>query len=287
MNHKDGQLKNPAVTIVTVVFNDVKNLEKTMLSVLDQTFLDFEYIVIDGGSTDGTVDIIKKYAHRLAFWVSEKDKGIYDAMNKAIEKAQGSWINFMNSGDYFFDNTVLENIFSTSKYDGVDVLYGGFIGNFNGRSVLCSAPLNVKANFWKGMPICHNSTFVRTHIMQQFKFDTNFKVSADGDFISHCAAIGHVFERVDVIVFRVGTLGFSNANWLTARLENWSIARGYFPGVRTDFFHAQALVREVLFRAIKYITSLVGLYQVARFIYRKTIQKKAAFLPKGVLPFQE
>lgn len=104
-------MENLKVTVITVVRNDVQHIEQTMLSVLNQTYSNIEYIIIDGGSTDGTVDIIKKYADRLAYWISEPDGGIYPAMNKGLKQASGDWVNFMNSGDVFSDDKVLENVF--------------------------------------------------------------------------------------------------------------------------------------------------------------------------------
>lgn len=95
-------MDNPLISVVTVAYNAVTTIEKTILSVINQTYPNVEYIIIDGGSTDGTVEIIKKYANKLAYWVSEPDNGIYDAMNKGAKVATGEWINFMNCGDSFF-----------------------------------------------------------------------------------------------------------------------------------------------------------------------------------------
>lgn len=110
------------ITVVTVCFNAEKVLEQTMLSVLSQTYKDIEYLVIDGGSKDGTLDIIKKYSDKVK-WISEPDKGIYDAMNKAIKMASGEWINFMNAGDCFDSIDVLENVFSKEYPEEVNFLY--------------------------------------------------------------------------------------------------------------------------------------------------------------------
>lgn len=94
---------NPLISVVTVSYNAVGTIEQTLLSVINQTYPNIEYIIIDGGSTDGTVDIIKKYADEIVYWISEPDKGIYDAMNKGIKKANGEWINFINAGDSYYD----------------------------------------------------------------------------------------------------------------------------------------------------------------------------------------
>ena len=115
------------VTVVTVVFNDVAHIENTMLSVIGQTYKKIEYIVIDGKSNDGTTSLIRQYSDRIATWISEPDKGIYDAMNKGLALASGDYVIFMNSGDEFMDNAVLEHVFdSISGYP--DVIYGHTIG---------------------------------------------------------------------------------------------------------------------------------------------------------------
>lgn len=102
----------PKISIITIVYNDAKGLERTIKSVINQTFTDYEYIIIDGGSTDETIKVIKKYENRITKWISEHDKGIYDAMNKGIKMANGEWISMMNAGDIFADNHVLMQVFS-------------------------------------------------------------------------------------------------------------------------------------------------------------------------------
>ena len=111
------------VTIITISYNAVLGIERTINSVITQTYSNLQYIIIDGGSTDGTVDIIKKYADKIDYWVSEPDSGIYYAMNKGIAIADGDWINFMNAGDYFVDRNVIEQIFQHNIECTDNVIY--------------------------------------------------------------------------------------------------------------------------------------------------------------------
>ena len=100
--------KPALVSVITVAYNEETTIEKTILSVVTQNYSPIEYIIIDGGSTDVTVDIIRKYESHITYWISEKDEGIYDAMNKGLKYASGEWSIFMNSGDWFYDETVIE-----------------------------------------------------------------------------------------------------------------------------------------------------------------------------------
>lgn len=112
----------PSIALITVVYNNIKGIEKTISSVLSQTYPSIEYIIIDGGSTDGTVDIIKKYESYITYWHSEPDKGIYDAMNKGINIARSDYVMFLNSGDDFFENNSLEKIVQANRED-YDIVY--------------------------------------------------------------------------------------------------------------------------------------------------------------------
>lgn len=168
------------ISVVTVCYNAVQTLEKTMLSVLNQTYPDVEYIIIDGGSTDGTVDIIKKYADRLAYWVSEPDKGIYDAMNKGIKVATGEWINFMNAGDTFYEYNTITKV-SRYLYSKVaDIVYGATnaIRKY-GEIVQYPSQLN---QIKKHMIFCHQASFVRVHLMKENEFDLHYKIASDYKF---------------------------------------------------------------------------------------------------------
>jgi glycosyltransferase involved in cell wall biosynthesis len=118
-----GQIKKPLLSVVTVVYNGQAFIEHTIQSVLQQEFSDFEYIIIDGGSTDETINIIKKYEDKIDYWISEPDNGIYDAMNKAVKIAKGQWLNFLNAGDRFVNNSVLKESFAQKISDKIDLIY--------------------------------------------------------------------------------------------------------------------------------------------------------------------
>lgn len=187
---------SPKISVVTVTYNSAATLEKTILSVLNQTYPNIEYIIIDGGSTDGTVDIIEKYADRLTYWVSEPDKGIYDAMNKGIDAATGDYINFMNADDTFYDNEVIKKIFST-EYDD-DVIYGKTLKitpNYTYIEKNRSIPfLN------EGMAFGHQASFSKTELMKKIKFDLKYKSAADYDFFHTVMKKNGSFREVPFIV---------------------------------------------------------------------------------------
>lgn len=151
-----------------------------MQSVLEQDFDDIEYIVIDGGSTDGTKEIIERYSDKLSYWCSEKDAGIYDAMNKGIKHATGEWINFMNSGDCFASTDTLSKIMNTAVASSVKIIYGDVI------KVFAESCEEVKATSLKNMsykmPFCHQSCIIHADIQRDFLYDTSFKIAADYNF---------------------------------------------------------------------------------------------------------
>jgi glycosyltransferase involved in cell wall biosynthesis len=175
-------MENPLISIITVVYNGASTLEQTMLSVINQTYKNIEYIIIDGCSTDGTIDIIKKYEDRLVYWVSESDKGIYDAMNKGINKATGNIIGIINSGDSY-ENNAIENIVAQSiKNKDIGVFHGLLrIYDENGKFECILGQHS--SHLAKGM-IEHPTCFVNRNIYDRYGlFDIQYKSAADYDFM--------------------------------------------------------------------------------------------------------
>ena len=188
----------PLISIVTVSYNAVSTIEQTILSVINQTYSDIEYIVIDGGSKDGTVDLIKKYADKITYWISESDNGIYDAMNKGIKIASGEWINFMNCGDFFYDNDVISKIFNCDVKRNSDVIYGKRILSFADRKFI-QDPKRLD-EFENDFPIFHQSVFVLTKLMKINNFNCNYKICADYNFFYILWKNKCKFEFADLII---------------------------------------------------------------------------------------
>ncbi|MDE7351116.1 MAG: glycosyltransferase [Muribaculaceae bacterium] len=182
------------ISVVTVCFNAVALIENTIKSVVNQTYGDMEYIVIDGHSTDGTADIIRLYDDRIAYWISEPDKGIYDAMNKGIAAANGDYIIFMNAGDTFADKNVLSSVAST--LGNHTVVSGRWNRCYADGTVKAAAPKSLNA-FSVQMPICHQATFIRLPYHKDHLFDTSFRLSADYNFFYDAWRHGETFLYID------------------------------------------------------------------------------------------
>jgi glycosyltransferase involved in cell wall biosynthesis len=176
----------PVVTVITVVYNGEETLEGTVLSVINQTYQNIEYIVVDGASKDGTLEIIKKYQDGIDFWISEEDRGIYDAMNKGIDLSHGDWINFMNAGDYFYSSETVAGFIRTNP-DRNAHYYGDNIYFMRDISWVFSAGLRRKTDFLKHNAFSHQAVFYSLNLMREAgKYDTALKISADFDMTLRC-----------------------------------------------------------------------------------------------------
>lgn len=170
--------KYPLVTIITVSYNAIDSIEETILNVINQSYPNIEYIIIDGGSTDGTVDVIKKYAYKISYWISEPDRGIYDAMNKGIKLTTGEWINFMNAGDSFYSLDTISNI-SMYFNEDYNLVYGKTNMCFAHGTFIRDCSLRTTSN---PMPFVHQSSFCRTELLKKHPFSLNYRYAADYDF---------------------------------------------------------------------------------------------------------
>ena len=196
---KDSTPLTPLVSIVTVTFNAEQFLEQALDSILNQTYGNFELIVIDGGSIDRTIDIIRQRDDVIDFWVSEKDLGIYDAMNKGLRLARGRWIGFKNADDWYVSNAI-ENLVQATLLNEAEVFYG------NSYSVLNESPLEVSPFFTDhntlgiGPGIDHRSVFFLTEFHNKIPFDLSFKLAADFDVFCRMREYGAKFFHLDSFI---------------------------------------------------------------------------------------
>jgi glycosyltransferase involved in cell wall biosynthesis len=208
-------IKRPLVSIVTVVFNSEKIVEGTLLSVLEQSYQNYEYIVIDGGSSDNTLNIIKKYSDSIQTLVSEKDFGIYDAMNKSIQHIKGEYVCFMNAGDYFYNKYVLKNIFE-NDIDG-DVIYGDVEILYNDFAIVKKA--GRPGLLWSGMQFSHQSAFVKSSFLRLTPFNVKNKISADLEFFYAMYLSERSFNYTNTVISQVTIGGVSERNRLRTKVS--------------------------------------------------------------------
>lgn len=192
-------------SIITVVYNDKEGLVKTIKSVLSQSFLDFEYIVIDGASTDGTIDFIRQYESGIKKWITEPDKGIYDAMNKGIFMASGEWIIFMNAGDEFVSDHTLQEVIDHIKDDNLEnfgVIYGDciFVTSIAEKYGKAWNPFFKQKKYIPEKGFCHQSSFVRNELAKNNNFDLKYKICGDFYMMWNIYKQGYMFKHVPMAI---------------------------------------------------------------------------------------
>lgn len=229
MSSAKGLDINMKMSIITVVYNGAEVLEKTICSVIEQNRVDIEYIIIDGGSTDGTIDIIEKYENRISYWKSEKDDGIYDAMNKGIEQASGDVIAFINSGDWY-EEDVLKKVLSYIETDNADILACG-INMIRDRKVVGNRiPKSNRflENISIGMPCCHQGIFAKSKWLKgKYNFNTKYKIVADYDWLLRCYYEGAKIKCANIVAANYDIEGFSaqNQRMLAEEFKDCSLDR--------------------------------------------------------------
>ncbi len=214
------------ISIVSIAYNDCKGLRKTIESVISQTCNNYEYIIIDGGSKDNTLEVIKEYEPHIDYWVSEPDKGIYNAMNKGLKVCTGEWVLFLNSGDVFASEDVLESIkFSNYGFE-VAAIYGRYKCYTRYDEIVLK---NVDHPFYaskkkiKGMGFSHQSVFTRSSIAKEIGFDESFKLCADYNMMMQIYKLGYQFIRIDTVVALCD--GRGGASYNNRRVQDYERAR--------------------------------------------------------------
>lgn len=215
-------------SIITINYNNREGLRQTIKSVLGQTYIDYEYIVIDGGSTDGSADVIREYSDKISYWVSERDHGIYHAMNKGVAHAHGDYCIFMNSGDIFYNNFVLEDVSKNNSSE--DIIVGKVV--IDEQDNIISPPpegeLTLYHLYWGAIP--HQGAFIKTHLLLKYPYDETLKISSDWKFFLQTLIFDNCSIRyIDVYIARYDMNGFSAAHPKLMREEKDKILQERFP----------------------------------------------------------
>ncbi len=200
------------LSVITINLNNEKGLRQTLESIACQTFPDYELIVIDGGSTDGSIDIIKNYTHKISYWISEPDNGIYHAMNKGIRQSKGDYLYFLNSGDKLASDTVLNEVFSSTINS--PFICGNFITESKG---IFKQEYPYKNRDWSfalydiySGDLCHQAFFINKNMFNQYGlYDERLKISADWKLFFVAIGINHqevIYKDIDVVIYNMDGL---------------------------------------------------------------------------------
>ena len=212
------------LSIITVNYNDAEGLERTIKSVISQTFYNYEFIIIDGGSTDRSVDVIKKYESYIDFWVSEKDGGIYPGMNKGLRQANGEYLNFMNGGDCYHSEDVLEKIFALET--DADIITGTHSEN-GVRNVGKDGVTMLDLYKWA---IDHQASFIRREVALRHPYDEKYLIVSDWKFFIEALVLDNCsFYYTDTLVVDVDMDGISNTNFELDKKERKAVLKELFP----------------------------------------------------------
>ncbi len=230
---------NPKISIIVVVFNNCEAFSKTLNNILDLKYHNYELIVIDGNSTDGTKDVIINNSYHIDKWISENDNGIYDAMNKGLNLATGDYVWYINAGDYIYDSYVLNNIF-----DGNDKIYDIYYGdtlitNEDGDILGLRKKRLPKKLTWrsfkKGMVVCHQSILIKRSIAG--KYDTNYKYSADFKWVLEALKKAKSTYNSNEIISVFSTGGATTKHHKESLRERYAIMKDYYGGFETIKSH--------------------------------------------------
>ena len=242
------EAKRPVFSIITITYNAEKWLERTITSVLSQSYPDIEYIIIDGASKDGTVDIIKQYASGIAYWVSEPDEGLYHAMNKGLQHATGDYVWFLNAGDTFYAANTVQRVSASllKSRKSVDIIYGETaIVNADGRFLSMrrlKAPehLNWK-KFRMGMMVCHQSFVVKREIAPAY--DTSYRLVSDYDWCIRCMRKAVRIRNSHLTLVNFLEAGMSSTQRKESLKERYDIMCKYYGTIPTLLRHGWFALR--------------------------------------------
>ncbi len=227
------------LSIITINYNNRDGLRKTIESVIAQSCKDFEFIIIDGASTDGGVDVLKEYDRHIDYWSSTPDNGVYNAMNKGVKIARGRYCIFMNSGDTFHDEDVIKNAIGQLQEDGADVVTGGTWLSI-GR--LVPAPESVSMTFLYAATLCHQSSFIRRKLLLEFPYDESLRYVADWKFWVQTLIYNNcTYSHVKATVSDYDWNGMSTVYYKDVEKEKQRVLQSFLPAKILQDYHKFAI----------------------------------------------
>lgn len=213
------------LSIITINYNNAQGLLRTLTSVFNQTFTDFEYIVIDGGSHDGSKELLEKYSDKISYWVSEPDAGIYNAMNKGILKAKGEYLLFLNSGDWLHSSKIIGDVYT--HLNNAAIIYGdGILNQVNSVKVVMNMPASLSLKYFSKTSIFHPSTFIKKELFKLYGlYNEENKIVSDWEFFINTILVNNVsVKKINCIISEIEDGGISrnadNANLLQSEIKN-------------------------------------------------------------------
>lgn len=269
------------ISVITINYNNCEGLYKTIESVLRQTYPMLEYIVIDGGSTDGSVDVIKVHEKKIIYWVSEPDRGIYHAMNKGVERATGDYCLFLNSGDCLISNTILEDI-SHELISGEDVIFGLLQCYPSGKIGYADIHLPLTLlDFFKLSPIPHPASFIKRSLFLNFKYDEKLKIVSDWKFFLQVLMLnGGTCKKVEKPITLFEEQGLSS-NFEICDKERLLVSKELLPkAIFADYFK---FTYQMDYREGNYETFFTRLH---KYRYSKLIYVVSVILVRGISIFK-
>ncbi|WP_294590397.1 glycosyltransferase family 2 protein [uncultured Bacteroides sp.] len=232
------------LSIITISYNNAEGLNKTMESVIGQTLQDFEYVVIDGGSSDNSKNLIERKQEYISYWCSEKDSGIYNAMNKGIRKATGEYLLFLNSGDILHDPTVLEDIYPLLS--GEDIVYGDLLfRGENGKGHVFVYPDKLSIDYFLERSLGHPSSFIKRDLFSKDLYSESLKIVSDWEFflkkiVLEKVSYKHIYRTISI--FDTGGVSSQSLDLCNEEME--AVLRKLFPGMLYDALKSAAVMRQ-------------------------------------------
>lgn len=265
----------PKISVITVNLNDIDGLRKTVESTLSQNFKDFEFIIVDGGSTDGSKEYISEMDSHFAHWISEGDSGIYNAMNKGIKIAKGDYVYFLNSGDIFYSDDTLQKV-SEKTVTGLDLYYGNLIYSWPKKQELVSFPSVLSYQFFVIDNINHQACFIKRSLFEEiFFYNEAYKIISDWEFLIYAVCKKEIsYQHLEMVISIYDTTGISTNinNRKAIYADKDEVIQKYFPLFAFDhneiaelrlkrvrqFFYIKK--HKAAYRVLKWCMSLILLF---------------------------